>query len=66
MSKVEKGRLKWFKHEKGFGFIEVEDGKDIFVHISQLEDHIEPGDAVDFKIKEGNKGPVAVEVKKAS
>ena len=48
MSKVEKGRLKWFKQDKGFGFIEVDDGKDIFVHISQLEDHIEPGDPVTF------------------
>ena len=65
MTKEEKGRLKWFKHEKGFGFIEVDNGKDIFVHISQLEDHIEPGDAVAFKIKDSKKGPVAVDVKKA-
>ena len=64
MSKVEKGRLKWFKQDKGFGFIEVDDGKDIFVHISQLEDHIEPGDPVTFQLKESKKGPVAVEVKK--
>ena len=66
MSKVEKGRLKWFKHEKGFGFIEVDQGKDIFVHISQLEEHVSPGEVVEFQIKESKKGPVAIKVKKAS
>lgn len=66
MSQLQKGRLKWFKIEKGFGFIEVEQGKDIFVHASQLEEHIEPGEAVAFEVKPSKKGPVAIRVKKAS
>jgi len=66
MSRTEKGRLKWFKVEKGFGFIEVEQGKDIFVHANQFEEHVEPGEEVEFQVKESRKGPVAIKVKKAS
>jgi|GEM_PF-2525512 len=60
MNKKEKGRVKWFKVEKGFGFIEVDEGPDIFMHVSQLEDHIQSGDVVEFKLKDSKKGPVAL------
>ncbi|MCB0378504.1 MAG: cold shock domain-containing protein [Bdellovibrionales bacterium] len=59
-----RGRVKWFRESKGFGFIEVEDGKDIFVHISQVEEPLQEGDWVEFVTKEGKKGPVATRVKK--
>lgn len=61
-----KGRVKWFRDDKGFGFIEVPDDKDIFVHISQLSEKIEEGDEVEFVPKAGQKGPVATEVRKVS
>jgi cold shock protein len=64
MSKKGKGRIKWFKEQKGFGFIEIDDGKDIFVHKSQVSERLEPGDVVEFKLKDSKKGPIAVEVKK--
>ena len=59
-----KGRVKWFRDDKGFGFIEVDDDKDIFVHESQLEEKLEEGDVVEFIPKEGKKGLIATEVKK--
>ncbi len=64
MSEVKRGKVKWFREDKGFGFIEVPDGKDIFVHCSQVSEVIQEGDEVEFVIKEGKKGPVATEVKK--
>ena len=64
MSKKGKGKIKWFKEQKGFGFIEIPDGKDIFVHKSQIADNVKPGDVVEFKLKDSKKGPIAVEVKK--
>ena len=63
MSRTE-GRIKWFKEDKGFGFIEVPDGDDVFVHMSQLLEPVEAGDKVEFLLKDGKKGPVAMEVKK--
>ena len=58
-----KGKIKWFNEEKGFGFIEKEDGGDLFVHRSELQGQIpKDGDAVEFEIGEGKKGPCAVNV----
>ncbi|MBF8150640.1 cold shock domain-containing protein [Winogradskyella sp. F6397] len=58
------GKVKFFNDTKGFGFI-TEEGvdKDHFVHISGLIDEIREGDAVEFDLKEGNKGLNAVNVK---
>jgi CspA family cold shock protein len=61
---MSKGTVKFFNESKGFGFI-TEEGveKDHFVHISGLVDEIREGDAVEFDLKEGNKGLNAVNVK---
>ncbi len=58
------GQVKWFNQSKGYGFIEQEDGDDLFVHISQVDGRIEDGDDVEFEIGEGPKGPNAINVKK--
>jgi len=60
------GRIKWFRPEKGFGFIERIDGEDIFFHQSQLSEDVQPGDRVVFIVKKGRKGAVATEVKKVA
>ena len=59
-----KGTVKWFNAAKGFGFISTEDGEDVFVHYSALEETgefrtLEEGQAVEFEIVEGTKGPQA-------
>ena len=59
------GTVKWFNFVKGFGFIEQEDGDDLFVHKTQVEGRIEEGDSVEFEVGEGPKGPNAINVKKA-
>nr|WP_293655621.1 cold-shock protein [Anaeromicrobium sp.] len=60
------GTVKWFNSEKGFGFITGEDGKDVFVHFSQIQKDgfksLEEGEEVTFKVVEGQKGPQAEEV----
>ncbi|HEU5138918.1 MAG TPA: cold-shock protein [Bacillales bacterium] len=57
------GTVKWFNAEKGFGFIEVEGGDDVFVHFSAIEEEgfksLEEGQKVEFNIVQGNKGPQA-------
>ncbi|PCI29138.1 MAG: cold-shock protein [SAR324 cluster bacterium] len=58
------GKVKWFNEDKGFGFIEQESGKDLFVHISEVpEGVIREGDAVEYEVGEGRKGPCAVNVR---
>ncbi|MDW7738920.1 MAG: cold-shock protein [Bacillota bacterium] len=62
------GKVKWFNPEKGYGFIEVEEGKDVFVHYSEIQEEgfktLEEGQAVEFEIVEGNRGPQAANVVK--
>ena len=51
------GTVKFFNAEKGFGFIEQTDGgKDLFVHKSETQDHLNEGDKVEFEVGEGQKG----------
>lgn len=62
------GRVKWFDEKKGFGFIEHEGGKDVFVHFrSILGDSgfktLADGQEVEFELEDGQKGPQAVNVK---
>jgi len=62
-----KGTIKWYDRVKGYGFIQTEDNKDIFVHRSGLEDshaQLEAGQAVEFEVEQREKGPVAIKVKK--
>lgn len=61
-----KGTVKWFNSEKGFGFITVEGGNDVFVHYTAIEcdgfKTLEEGQAVSFNIVDGQKGPQASNV----
>lgn len=62
------GTVKWFNAEKGFGFIEVEGGNDVFVHFSAIQGDgfksLEEGQKVEFEVEEGNRGPQAINVTK--
>jgi cold shock protein len=63
------GTVKWFNDAKGFGFITAEDGTDVFVHHSDIEAEgfrtLGEGEAVEFEITQGAKGPKAAKVRKA-
>jgi CspA family cold shock protein len=65
MSKVT-GTVKWFNDAKGFGFIEQEDGPDVFVHFSAINAEgfktLAEGQKVEFKVTDGQKGPQAEDV----
>ncbi|MEO3944544.1 cold-shock protein [Gorillibacterium sp. CAU 1737] len=60
------GTVKWFNAEKGYGFIEVEDGKDVFVHFSAIQTEgyksLNEGERVQLDITQGNRGPQAENV----
>ena len=62
------GKVKWFSAEKGYGFIEREDGGDVFVHFSAIQDEgfktLTEGQEVEFEIVEGARGPQAANVVK--
>ena len=63
-----KGTVKWFNAKKGFGFLSDEQGNDVFVHFSAIKMEgfkvLEEGDAVEFEVVEGEKGPQAANVSK--
>ncbi|HDX9576930.1 cold-shock protein CspD [Bacillus sp. JJ864] len=65
---MQTGKVKWFNGEKGFGFIEVEGGEDVFVHFSAIQGDgfktLEEGQEVSFEIVEGNRGAQAANVTK--
>jgi CspA family cold shock protein len=61
-----KGKVKWYNAMKSFGFIEVEDGKDVFVHRNALPEGttLNEGDEVEFEVEQSPKGPQATKVVK--
>ena len=65
---MNKGTVKWFNNQKGFGFISDEQRNDVFVHYSGIQSNgfksLEEGQEVEFEVIEGQKGPQAVNVVK--
>ncbi len=66
MAEREIGTVKWFNSTKGFGFIERENGKDVFVHYNEIDAtgyrSLEEGQRVEFTVVDGQKGPAAQNV----
>ncbi|ERL17505.1 TPA: cold-shock protein [Streptococcus pyogenes] len=62
------GTVKWFNAEKGFGFISIENGQDVFAHFSAIQTNgfktLEEGQKVAFDVEEGQRGPQAVNITK--
>lgn len=62
------GTVKWFSDQKGYGFIQQENGEDLFVHHSSIDmpgfKSLNEGDRVSFEVGTGRKGPAAINVKK--
>jgi CspA family cold shock protein len=66
---MNKGTVKWFNADKGFGFIEQENGEDLFAHFSAIQADgfktLEDGENVTFDIEQGDRGPQATNIHKA-
>jgi CspA family cold shock protein len=64
---VMEGKVKWFNEQKGFGFIEKDEGGDVFVHHSAIQSEgfktLQEGQRVSFDVQQGPKGPAAANVK---
>jgi CspA family cold shock protein len=60
------GTVKWFNAEKGYGFLQVDGGEDVFVHFSAIQGDgfktLDEGQSVEFEITQGNRGPQAANV----
>jgi CspA family cold shock protein len=67
MKAMMQGKVKWFNERKGFGFIEAENGTDVFVHFSAIQASgfktLQEGQRVSFEVQTGPKGPSAANVK---
>lgn len=65
---MQNGKVKWFSNEKGYGFLEIENGEDIFIHFTAIQGDgyksLDEGQSVTFEIVEGNRGPQATNVQK--
>jgi len=63
-----KGKVKWFNENKGYGFIERDDGPDVFVHFTAIQGEgfrtLAEGEVVEFEVTDGEKGPQAANVRK--
>ena len=58
------GKIKWFSSDKGYGFIEQDNGSDLFVHANDVQGAtLQEGDNVEFEIGDGQKGPCAKDVR---
>jgi len=61
-----KGTIKWYNARKGYGFVQGEDGKDVFIHRTALPGGVflNEGDKVEFEVEESDRGPKATNIKK--
>ena len=60
------GKVKWFNLQKGYGFIEQEEGKDLFAHVAELApgvSSLSEGQTVEFEVQQAQKGPQAVNIR---
>jgi CspA family cold shock protein len=68
VSKMQRGRVKWFNEQKGYGFIQQENGEDVFVHYTAIEDEgyktLAENQEVEFEVVRGQKGLQATKVRK--